>query len=178
VRSSSGSMVRAGRAPDLSTANIPFKDISAKTVGSSDRLNGIRIVLPPKGLKAVRTPLSQALQGMQLSNRSCHGIRDCGVRTRADQGTADYAIQQVITTTQPVNELVYRSDRSTAGLDRINVQLPGVQELGRGQGYPGQGGHPRVPAGRHDNSAFEAAPKRHTPLGSSVHAHPHGPPLL
>src|SRR5882757_7123257 len=168
----------------LSTANIPFKDVSITTVGSSDRPNGIRIVLPPEtDATAARTALAQALQGAQLSTESLPtGSAVVATLTPAQiKERQDYAIQQVITVLRNrVNELgVSEPIVQRQGLDRINVQLPGVQNSAEVKDILGKVATLEFRLEDMTNSAFEAAASGHAPLGSKLYTHTRmGRPLL
>jgi preprotein translocase subunit SecD len=168
----------------LSTANIPFKDVSVVKVGSSDRPNGIRIVLPPEAdVTAARNALTQALQGAQISTESLPtGSAIVATLTPAQtKERQDYAIQQVITVLRNrVNELgVSEPIVQRQGLDRINVQLPGVQNSAEVKDILGKVATLEFRLEDMTNSAFEAASTGHAPLGSKLYTHTRmGRPLL
>ncbi|MDB6156920.1 MAG: protein-export rane protein SecD [Gammaproteobacteria bacterium] len=168
----------------LSTANIPFKDVSLVKAGSSDRPNGIRIVLPPEAdVNAARTALTQALQGAQISTESLPtGSAIVATLTPAQiKERQDYSIQQVITVLRNrVNELgVSEPIVQRQGLDRINVQLPGVQNSAEVKDILGKVATLEFRLEDMTNSAFEAAASGHAPLGSKLYTHTRmGRPLL
>jgi preprotein translocase subunit SecD len=115
----------------LASARIPVKDVSTIAVGS-DKPNAVRVLLPPEAdVSAARSALTQALQGLAISTDSLtSGAAISGVMTTAQiRERQDYAIQQNITTLRNrVNELgVSEPIVQRQGVDRINVQLPGVQ---------------------------------------------------
>lgn len=168
----------------LSTANIPFKDVTVGAIGSSDRPNGIRIVLPPEAdASAARTALASALQGVQLSTESLpSGNAVVATLTNAQiKERQDYAIQQNITTLRNrVNELgVSEPIVQRQGLDRINVQLPGVQNSAEVKDILGKVATLEFRLEDMTNSAFEAAASGHAPIGSKLYTHTRfGRPIL
>jgi preprotein translocase subunit SecD len=167
----------------LSSANIPFKDVSVTTNGG-DQQNAIRIILPPEAdATAARTALAQPLQGVGLSTESLpSGSAVLATLTPAQiKERQDYAIQQVITTLRNrVNELgVSEPIVQRQGLDRINVQLPGVQNSAEVVNILGKVATLEFRLEDMTNSAFEAAASGHAPLGSKLYTHTRmGRPLL
>ena len=168
----------------LSTANIQFKDVSVTTSGSSDRPNSIRVVLPPEtDVNAARPVLTQALQGAQISTDSLPtGSAVIATLTPAQiKERQDYAIQQNITTLRNrVNELgVSEPIVQRQGLDRINVQLPGVQNSAEVKDILGKVATLEFRLEDMSNSAFEAVQSGHAPLGSKLYTHTRfGRPIL
>src|SRR5882757_1284362 len=168
----------------LSTADIPFKDVSVTTVGSSDRPNGIRIVLPPEtDATAARTALTQALQGAQLSAESLPtGSAIVATLTPAQiKERQDYSIQQVITVLRNrVNELgVSEPIVLRQGLERINVQLPGVQNSADIKNLLGRVATLEFRLEDTKNNAFEAKAQGRAPLGSKLYTNTRfGRPVL
>jgi preprotein translocase subunit SecD len=167
----------------LAAANIAFKDVSVVTVGS-DRPNGIRIVLPPESdATAARTALAQTLQGAQVTTESLPS-GSAVVATLTPQQIRerqDYAIQQNITTLRNrVNELgVSEPIVQRQGLDRINVQLPGVQNSAEVKDILGKVATLEFRLEDMQNNAFEAQIRGHTPLGSKLYTHTRfGRPVL
>jgi preprotein translocase subunit SecD len=168
----------------LSAANIPFKDVSVVTTASSDRPNGIRIVLPPEAdANVARTALGQALQGTQLSTEPLpSGSAIVATMTPAQiKERQDYAIQQNITTLRNrVNELgVSEPIVQRQGIDRINVQLPGVQNSAEVKDILGKVATLEFRLEDMTNDAFTAAASGHAPLGSKLYTHTRfGRPIL
>jgi len=167
----------------LSTANIQFKDVSVVS-DNSDEPNAIRIVLPPESdAGAARTALTQPLQGISLSTESLPSGSAIVATLKAAQikERQDYAIQQVITTMRNrVNELgVSEPIVQRQGVDRINVQLPGVQNSAEVVAILGKVASLEFRLEDMTNSAFEAAASGHAPLGSKLYTHTRmGRPLL
>ena len=167
----------------LSTANIQFKDVSV-VASNSDEPNAIRIVLPPESdAGAARTALTQPLQGISLSTESLPSGSAIVATLKAAQikERQDYAIQQVITTMRNrVNELgVSEPIVQRQGVDRINVQLPGVQNSAEVVAILGKVASLEFRLEDMANSAYEAAASGHAPLGSKLYTHTRmGRPLL
>ncbi|HZO21625.1 MAG TPA: hypothetical protein VFB37_03905, partial [Steroidobacteraceae bacterium] len=167
----------------LSTANIPYKDVNVVTVGS-DRPNGVRIVLPPEAdVSAARSALAQTLQGLQVTTESLpSGSALVATLTQAQlRERQDYAMQQNITTLRNrVNELgVSEPIVQRQGLDRINVQLPGVQNSAEVKDILGKVATLEFRLEDMQNSAFEAQQTGHAPLGSKLYTHTRiGRPIL
>jgi preprotein translocase subunit SecD len=167
----------------LSTANIPVKDVSVTTNGG-DRPNAIRIVLPPEAdAAAARTALAQPFQGVSLTTESLpSGSAIVGTLSAAQlKERQDYAIEQNITTLRNrvsglgVSEpIVLRQ-----GLDRINVQLPGVQNSAEVVSTLGRVATLEFRLNDTTNDVFDAVRTGHAPLGSKLYTHTRtGHPLL
>src|SRR3984957_13415279 len=116
----------------LSAANIPFKDVTSLSVSSGGRPDAVRVILAPGAdLAAARNAVSQAFQGLSVSSVDLpvgQAIQAQMTPTQIKE-RQDYAIEQNITTLRNrVNELgVSEPIVQRQGIDRINVQLPGVQ---------------------------------------------------
>ncbi len=167
----------------LAAANIPFKDVAVVAVGG-DRPNAIRITLPPEAdAAAVRSAMSGPYQGLQMTTESLSsGSAVLATLTAAQiRERQDYAIQQNITTLRNrVNELgVSEPIVQRQGLDRINVQLPGVQNSAEVKDILGKVATLEFRLEDMTNNAFEAATSGHAPLGSKLYTHTRvGRPLL
>lgn len=167
----------------LSAANIPFKDVVTLAVNSA-RPNAVRIILPPEAdAGAARSAVSQALQGLSISTESLpSGSAIQAVMTPAQiKERQDYAIQQNITTLRNrVNELgVSEPIVQRQGLDRINVQLPGVQNSAEIKNLLGRVATLEFRLEDTQNNAFEAAQRGRAPLGSKLYTHTRiGRPIL
>ena len=168
----------------LSIANIQFKDVSVVAANGSDQQNAIRIVLPPEAdVTAARTALTQPFQGVSLSTESLpSGSAIVGTLSNAQiKERQDYAIQQVITTMRNrVNELgVSEPVVVRQGVDRINVQLPGVQNSAEVVNILGKVASLEFRLEDMNNSAAEAVANGHVPLGSKLYTHTRfGRPIL
>ena len=167
----------------LAAANIAVKDVTTVAVGS-ERPNAVRVVLPPEAdLNAARSALTQPLAGLTLGTESLAsgsaitaGLTPAQIRERQD-----YAIQQNITTLRNrVNELgVSEPIVQRQGIDRINVQLPGVQNSAEVKDILGRVATLEFRLEDMQNNAFEAQQIGRAPLGSKLYTHTRfGRPVL
>jgi preprotein translocase subunit SecD len=167
----------------LSVANIQFKDVTV-TANGGDQQNAVRIVLPPESdVSAARTALSQTFQGISTTTESLPSGSAIVATLSAAQikERQDYAIQQVITTMRNrVNELgVSEPIVQRQGVDRINVQLPGVQNSAEVVNILGKVASLEFRLEDMSNSAQEAVATGHAPLGSKLYTHTRiGRPIL
>ena len=160
-----------------------MKEVSTVAVGS-DRPNAVRIVLPPEAdVTKARAALNSALQGLNVSSESlASGAAITGAMTTAQiRERQDYAIQQNITTLRNrVNELgVSEPIVQRQGIDRINVQLPGVQDSADVKDILGRVATLEFRLEDMQNSAVEAQQTGRVPLGSKLYTHTRfGRPVL
>ena len=167
----------------LAAANIPVKDVITVALGS-DRPNAVRVLLPPAAdVNAARNALAQPLAGLSVSTESlASGSAITGVMTPAQiRERQDYAIQQNITTLRNrVNELgVSEPIVQRQGIDRINVQLPGVQNSAEVKDILGRVATLEFRLEDMQNNAFEAMQLGRAPLGSKLYSHTRfGRPVL
>jgi preprotein translocase subunit SecD len=115
----------------LAAEKIPFTDLSSLTV-DSDIPNGIRVVLPAGADRgAVRVAIRKAQPDLGCRDAEVAGgvAVDCVMTPAQVRQRRDFAITSNITTLRNrVNELgVSEPIVQRQGLDRISVQLPGVQ---------------------------------------------------
>jgi preprotein translocase subunit SecD len=167
----------------LAAANIPVKDVAVAAVGA-DRPNAVRVVLPPEAdVNAARSALGTAFQGLTISTESLAS----GAAITAAMSTAqirerqDYAIQQNITTLRNrVNELgVSEPIVQRQGVDRINVQLPGVQNSAEVKDILGRVATLEFRLEDMQHNPVEAAQTGRVPLGSKLYTHTRfGHPVL
>ena len=168
----------------LSAANIPFKDVTRSVTDSGGRPDAIRIILHVGGRSgAARNALSRPLQGLSVSSESlASGTAIQAVMTPAQiKERQDYAIQQNITTLRNrVNELgVSEPIVQRQGLDRINVQLPGVQNSADIKNLLGRVATLEFRLEDTKDNAFEAAQRGRAPLGAKLYTHTRfGRPIL
>src|SRR5580704_15598843 len=167
----------------LAAANIPLKDVtSVATAGSV--LNAVRIVLPPDAdVSKARAALNTPLQGLTITNESlASGAAITATLTTAQiRERQDYAIQQNITTLRNrVNELgVSEPIVQRQGVDRINVQLPGVQDSADIKDLLGRVATLEFRLEDMQGNAIEAAQSGRAPLGSKLYTHTRfGRPVL
>lgn len=162
----------------LAAANIPVKDVT--TSGG----NTVRIVLPPEAdVTVARDALKQALSGLSVSIESLpSGSAIIGVMTSAQiRERQDYAIQQnIVTLRNRVNELgVSEPIVQRQGVDRINVQLPGVQNSADVKNTLGRVATLEFRLEDMQNNVAEAVQTGRAPLGSKLYTHTRfGRPIL
>ena len=167
----------------LAGANIPVKDVAVVTLGS-DRPNAVRVVLPPEAdVNAARSALTTTFQGLAVSTESlASGSAVSAVLTTAQiRERQDYAIQQNITTLRNrVNELgVSEPIVQRQGVDRINVQLPGVQNSAEVKDILGRVATLEFRLEDMQHNPVEAQQTGRVPLGSKLYTHTRfGHPVL
>jgi preprotein translocase subunit SecD len=132
---------------------------------------------------AARTALNTPLQGLALSvDNSAASPSITGALSLAQiRERQDYAIQQNITTLRNrVNELgVSEPIVQRQGVDRINVQLPGVQNSAEVKDILGRVATLEFRLEDMQNNALEAAQLGRAPLGSKLYTHTRfGRPVL
>ncbi len=163
----------------LAAANVTPKDV---TVVGAD--SAVRIVLPPGAdVTAARNALNQPFQGLTITSVSGPaGTVLTGALTPAQvRERQDYAIQQNITTLRNrVNELgVSEPIVQRQGVDRINVQLPGVQNSAEVKDILGRVATLEFRLEDMQNNAMEAMQLGRAPLGSKLYTHTRfGRPVL
>ncbi len=157
----------------LNEAKIQYLDVAAVAV-DSDRPNAIRVTLSPgSDPDAVRALLSKTLTDLTLTTITLSsGPAVQGVLTAQQiRERQDYAIQKNIETLRNrVNELgVSEPIVQRQGLDRINVQLPGVQNSAEVKDILGKVATLEWRLEDTQNSPFEAAQRGRAPLGSKLY---------
>jgi preprotein translocase subunit SecD len=167
----------------LAAAHIPVKDVSVAGAGS-DKPYTVRVLLPPEADSgAARTALASPLQGLTIGTESlASGSAITATMTPAQvRERQDYAIQQNITTLRNrVNELgVSEPIVQRQGIDRINVQLPGVQNSAEVKDILGRVATLEFRLEDMQNNAYEAQQTGRVPLGSKLYTHTRfGRPVL
>jgi preprotein translocase subunit SecD len=167
----------------LAGTNIPFKDVTTLAVGS-DKPNALRVLLAPgANADAARSALATPLQGLTVSTDTSDGAPVIqAVMTNAQiREREDYAIQQNITTLRNrVNELgVSEPIVQRQGLDRINVQLPGVQNSAEVKDILGRVATLEFRLEDMQDSPYEAMQLGRAPLGTKLYTHTRfGRPIL
>src|SRR5579863_4280306 len=167
----------------LAAANIPVKEVSVAGTGT-DKPYTVRIVLPPDAdAGAARTTLATPLQGLTIATESlASGSAITATMTAAQvRERQDYAIQQNITTLRNrVNELgVSEPIVQRQGIDRINVQLPGVQNSAEVKDILGRVATLEFRLEDMQDNAVEAMQTGRAPLGTKLYTHTRfGRPVL
>jgi preprotein translocase subunit SecD len=167
----------------LAAANIPVKDVTVAGAGS-DKPYSVRVLLPPDAdASAARSALASPLQGLTVTTESLASgsVIVAAMTTAQIRDRQDYAIQQNITTLRNrVNELgVSEPIVQRQGVDRINVQLPGVQNSAEVKDILGRVATLEFRLEDMQNNAFEAQQTGRVPLGSKLYTHTRfGRPVL
>jgi preprotein translocase subunit SecD len=158
----------------LASANLPFTDITTYTGSKSSIPNALRIVLPPGAdVTAVRDALKKSNSDLTFSIASGDTGPTLLMEMTPTQVKArqDYALQKNITTLRNrVNELgVSEPIVAQQGLDRINVQLPGVQNSAEVKDILGKVATLEFRLEDSQNNAAEAKQRGRAPLGSKLY---------
>lgn len=167
----------------LSNANIPYREVTALKVDSPFP-NALQVILPPDAdPSAARTALDTVLKGLTVTTQSLAS----GARIQAVMPPAmirerqNYAMQQNITILRNrVNQLgVSEPIVQRQGADRINVQLPGVQNSAEVKDILGRTATLEFRLVDMTNNPAAAAASGHAPLGDKLYTHTRtGGPIL
>ncbi len=166
----------------LAQKNLPFVDVAVISV-DSPRPNGVRVTLPQNSdPDAVRDALSSVLTDLTVTTVTLNeGPAVQGALTLQQiRERQDYAIQKNIETLRNrVNELgVSEPIVQRQGLDRINVQLPGVQNSAEVKDILGKVATLEFRLGDTQNNPLEAQRRGRAPLGSKLYKDRQGNPVL
>lgn len=166
----------------LTRENISYTDIGATAV-QSERPNAVRLTLPSSAdAERAQQVLREAHPDLAFdSARSDTGTVITAVLTPAQiRERQDYAIQQNLTTLRNrVNELgVAEPIVQRQGLDRINVQLPGVQNSAEVKDILGKVATLEFRMEDTVNNPLEAQRRGRAPLGSKLYYTREGTPVL
>jgi preprotein translocase subunit SecD len=166
----------------LSQANLPYTDV-AIVAASGNTPDSLRVTLPPDTkLDAVQTVAEKALPDLPFkaitlpSGPALQGtLTEKQVRDRQD-----YAIQQnLVTLRNRVNELgVAEPIVQRQGLDRINVQLPGVQNSAEAKDILSKVASLEFRLDASNGDPFEVAQHGNAPVGTKLYYTRQGQPLL
>jgi preprotein translocase subunit SecD len=167
----------------LTEEKIAFTDVAVVASGGSQQANGLRVSLPlAADAQAARAALAKAVPDVSYSVTEVGDSRYIEATMSALQVKArqDYAIQQNITTLRNrVNELgVSEPIVQKQGADRINVQLPGVQNSAEVKDILGKVATLEFRLVDMTNSPVEAQQRGRAPLGSKLYTDAAGRPLL
>jgi preprotein translocase subunit SecD len=166
----------------LAQANLPFTDVVTVSV-DSPRPNGVEVLLPAGAdAEAVRKALVKPLADLKLDTvtlGSGPAVQATMTPVQMRQ-REDYAIQQNLTILRNrVNELgVSEPIVQRQGLDRINVQLPGVQNSAEVKDILGKVATLEFRLEDMQNNALQAAARGRAPLGSKLYKMKDGRPVL
>ncbi len=167
----------------LNRENLAFTDVTVLAVDSPIE-NAMRVLVPPTGnVDAVRDSLQKTFTDLTFTTEAVPtGTAVTAVLSPTQiRQRQDFAIQQNITTLRNrVNELgVSEPIVQRQGLDRINVQLPGVQNSAEVKDILGKVATLEFRLEDTQHNAFEAAQRGRAPLGTKLYLNtPRGQPVL
>ena len=166
----------------LTQDKLLFTDVVQVSEGS-ERPNGIRVLLPAGAdADAARTALRRVLPDLSYTSReeSTGPVIQAVLTPAQIKERQDYAIQQNLTTLRNrVNELgVSEPIVQRQGLDRIAVQLPGVQNSAEVKDILGKVATLEFRLVDVQNSVAEAVQRGRAPLGSKLYEDKDGQPVL
>jgi preprotein translocase subunit SecD len=168
----------------LAAAKIPVRNIVFAATGGSAIQNGIQIAFGPGAdLAAAQKALTTPLLGLTISTQSsADGPQLVAAMSPAQvKQREDYAIEQSITTLRNrVNQLgVSEPIVQRQGIDRIDVQLPGIQNAAEVKNLLGQVATLEFRLQDETANAVQAAQTGSVPLGDKLYTHTAmGLPLL
>ena len=172
----------SGRA--LAAAKIPVRNISFTATPGSALQNAIRIAFEPGvDLAAAQQALVTPLQGLTITQQTgAEGPQLVAAMSPADvKQREDYAIEQSVATLRNrVNQLgVSEPIVQRQGLDRIDVQLPGIQNAAEVKNLLGQIANLEFRMNDTTANPIQAAQTGDVPLGDKLYTNTvTGAPLL
>ena len=158
----------------LEKAQLNFADVQPLTTSGAPRANGLRVLLGV-GVDAnkVRDEMKRVLPDLTLSvsDQPTGPVVDAVMTSTQIKQRQDFAIEQNLTTLRNrVNELgVSEPIVQRQGLDRISVQLPGVQNSAEVKDVLGKVATLEFRLVDTTNSVAEAASRGRAPLGSKLY---------
>ena len=166
----------------LGQDKVAYSDI-VQVTRDSPRPNGLRILLPPgTDVDAARASLRRALPDLTytVQGDGAAAVIETLLTPAQIRERQDYAIQQNLTTLRNrVNELgVSEPIVQRQGIDRINVQLPGVQNSAEVKDILGKVATLEFRLVDINNSVAEAAQRNRAPIGSKLYKDKAGLPVL
>ncbi|MFO1410476.1 MAG: protein translocase subunit SecD, partial [Steroidobacteraceae bacterium] len=171
----------------LVAANLKFSDITTTHSGGNAAAglaaDGLRVTLPADAdAAAVRGALARANSDLTFTvgSGATGATVDMTLTATQIRTRQDYAIEQNITTLRNrVNELgVSEPIVQRQGLDRVNVQLPGVQNSAEVKDILGKVATLEFRLADTTNNAFQAQQSGLVPLGSKLYKDKDGRPVL
>lgn len=167
----------------LTEAKVPFTDVTTFSSGASAATDGLRVTLPADA------DVAAALSALKHVDNTLNFRTGSGgegptidmVLTAAQiKARQDYALEQNRTTLMNrVNELgVSEPIVQRQGLDRINVQLPGVQNSAEVKDLLGKVATLEFRLVDTQDSPLQAEQSGHAPLGTKLYKRKDGSPIL
>ncbi|MEP7314773.1 MAG: protein translocase subunit SecD, partial [Pseudomonadota bacterium] len=157
----------------LTSQKLAFADITPMAVGG-EVVNTLRVSFPPDAdVGAVRSALAKIVPDMTYNVVDVGGSRyvDASLTDAQLRKRQDDAIQQnIVTLRNRINELgVSEPTVQRQGLDRINVQLPGVQNSAEVKDILGKVATLEFRLTDTQNNISEAVARGRAPLGSKIY---------
>ncbi|MFI4866283.1 MAG: protein translocase subunit SecD [Steroidobacterales bacterium] len=167
----------------LNEAKLPFIDITTLGSGGGGIANGLHVTLPAGAdTAATEAALRKVDANLKFTSSSSAGgaAIDMVLTPAQIKAREDYALEQNRTTlTNRVNELgVSEPIVQRQGLDRINVQLPGVQNSAEVKDLLGKVATLELRLADTQNNALQAEQSGHAPLGTKLYKREDGSPIL
>jgi preprotein translocase subunit SecD len=167
----------------LSAANIPFIDVTTYTGPKSSVPNALRVALPEgSDVLAVREALRKAHPDLtfDVDSLPTGPALDMALTPTQIKARQDYALQKNITTLRNrVGEMgVSEPVVVQQGADRINVQLPGVQNSADVKSILGRVATLEFRIENTQDNPAEAEQQGRAPLGSKLYKYQGRPVLL
>jgi preprotein translocase subunit SecD len=166
----------------LATANLPYTDVTI-VASNGSAADSLRVTLPAGSkVDAVQAVAEKALPDMPFKVLSLpSGPALQGTLTvQQIRDRQDYAIQQnLVTLRNRVNELgVAEPIVQRQGLDRINVQLPGVQNSAEAKDILSKVASLEFRLNASNGDAYDVAQHGNAPVGTKLYYTRQGQPLL
>ena len=167
----------------LNEAKLPFADITTVNLGEGGLTDGLRVTLPAgSDSAAVIAALKKVDNGLSFhtTGTASGPAVDMLLTPMQIKAREDYALEQNRTTLMNrVNELgVSEPIVQRQGLDRINVQLPGVQNSAEVKDLLGKVATLEFRLVDTQNSPVQAEQSGRAPLGSKLYKRKEGSPIL
>ena len=167
----------------LNEAKLPFADITTVNLGEGGLTDGLRVTLPAgSDSAAVIAALKKVDNGLtfRTTGTASGPAVDMLLTPVQIKAREDYALEQNRTTLMNrVNELgVSEPIVQRQGLDRINVQLPGVQNSAEVKDLLGKVATLEFRLVDTQNSPVQAEQSGRAPLGSKLYKRKEGTPIL
>ena len=168
----------------LAAANVPVASITDVATGGSDLPNTVQITLGPGAdAKKATAALANPLQGLSVSSSpsSSGTVISATAPAALINQRENYAIEQAITILRNrVNALgVSEPIVQRQGNDRIDVQLPGVENMAEVKHLLGQTAMLEFHLNDTENSPYQAEQTGNVPLGDKLYTNTSdGQPLL
>jgi preprotein translocase subunit SecD len=167
----------------LTEAKIEFRDVAQVATSEDSPPTALRVSFPEGAdVSAARAVLQRTVADLESTTSQSGGFPYIQAAMTAAQIRArqDGAIEQnIVTLRNRVNELgVSEPIVQRQGLDRINVQLPGVQNSAEVKDILGRVATLEFRLTDTQNSVQEAVARGRAPLGSRLYYHRDGRPTL